>query len=78
MGRNRKQPNRKLIEYRLNKDLTPNQVAYATGLTGPTIRLAERGHIPSPRVQLALADFYGVERVVDLWPLETQKELAAW
>lgn len=78
MGRNRKQPNRKLIEYRLNKGLTPNQVAYATGLTGPTIRLAARGHIPSPRVQFALADFYGVERVVDLWPLETQKELAAW
>lgn len=78
MGRNRKQPNRKLIEYRLNKGLTPNQVAYATGLTGPTIRLAERGHIPSPRVQLALADFYGAKSVVDLWPLETQKELAAW
>ncbi len=77
MGRNRKHPNRKLIEYRLNKGLTPNQVAYMTGLTGPTIRLAEKGHIPSPRVQLALAEFYG-ERVVDLWPIETQKELAAW
>lgn len=78
MARNRKQPNRKLIELRLNKGLTPNQVAYMTGLTGPTIRLAEKGHVPSPRVQLALAEFYDAERVVDLWPLEMQKELAAW
>lgn len=77
MGRKRKQPNRKLIEYRLNKGLTPNQVAYMTGLTGPTIRLAEKGHVPSPRVQLALAEFYE-ERVLDLWPLELQKELATW
>lgn len=77
MGRKRKQPNRNLIEMRLNKGLTPNQVAYLTGLTGPTVRLAESGHVPSPRVQLALADFYG-RKVVDLWPLEVQKELATW
>lgn len=77
MTRNRKQPNRRLIERRLNKGLTPNQVAYMTGLTGPTVRLAEKGHIPSPRVQLALAEFYG-EEVLALWPIETQRELAAW
>ncbi len=78
MARKRKQPNRKLIALRLNKGLTPNHVAYMTGLTGPTVRLAEGGHIPSPRVQFALAEFFGVEEVMDLWPIETQKELATW
>lgn len=77
MARKRKRPNRQLIELRLNRGLSPNQVAYLTGLTGPTVRLAESGHIPSPRVQFALADFYGL-KVVELWPLETQKELATW
>ena len=77
MRRNRKQPNRKLIEMRLNRGLTPNQVAYMTGLTGPTVRLAESGHIPTPRVQFALAGFYELEKVTEIWPIESQREMAA-
>lgn len=78
MGGKRKLPNRKLIGMRLNKGLTPNQVAYATGLTGPTVRLAEKGHVPTPRVQFALTQFYGCEDITEIWPLESQKEMATW
>jgi transcriptional regulator with XRE-family HTH domain len=70
-GRNR--PNRKLQTLRLNAGLSPNQLAYRAGVSGPTVRLAERGHCPSPRVQLALASVFDLEPL-DLFPLETQKE----
>jgi transcriptional regulator with XRE-family HTH domain len=70
-GRNR--PNRKLQALRLNAGLSPNQLAYRAGVSGPTVRLAEKGHCPSPRVQFALASVFGLEPL-DLFPLETQKE----
>lgn len=67
-------PNRKLQALRLNAGLSPNDLAYRAGISGATVRLAERGHTPSPRVQFALAEVFEVTPL-DLWPLERQKEL---
>jgi DNA-binding XRE family transcriptional regulator len=73
MGKQRKPvPNLRLIELRVNRGLSPNQLSYFTGISAPTIRLAERGHLPEPRIQYAIADFFG-ERPTDIWPLNTQK-----
>lgn len=68
-------PNTKLIGLRINAGLSPNRLSYLTGVSAPTIRLAERGHTPEPRVQFALASHFGL-LPLDIWPLERQKELA--
>lgn len=68
-------PNRTLIELRVNAGLSPNQLAYHTGISGPTIRLAEKGHTPEPFVQFAVADYFGM-KPTDIWPLERQRALA--
>lgn len=67
-------PNRQLISLRVNAGLSPNQLSYATGISAPTIRLAERGHTPEPHVQFALAQFFEL-KPLDIWPLERQREL---
>lgn len=72
MAANRK-PNRTLISFRLNAGLSTNQLARLTGLSGPTVRLAERGHIPDPSTQLAIASYFELEPL-EIWPLETQRE----
>lgn len=68
-------PNRKLIELRVNAGLSPNQLAYHTKISGPTVRLAEKGHTPEPFVQFAIAEYFGL-KPLDIWPLERQKALA--
>ena len=67
MARNRK-PNLVLQAHRLNRGLSPNDLARLTGVSAPSIRLAEAGHVPGPRIQFALAEFFGVQ-VLDIWPL---------
>jgi transcriptional regulator with XRE-family HTH domain len=67
MTRNRK-PNLTLMGLRLNRGLSINDLARLTGVSAPTIRLTEDGHVPGPRIQFALADFFGVE-VLHVWPL---------
>lgn len=67
-------PNRKLIALRINAGLSPNQLAARVHVSGPTIRLAERGHIPEPRVQAEIAHFFELDPL-DIWPLDTQREL---
>lgn len=68
-------PNRKLIELRVNAGLSPNQLAYRVKVSGPTIRLAEKGHTPEPFVQFAIAEFFEL-KPTDIWPLERQRALA--
>lgn len=76
MGVKRKQtPNLKLIGLRVNAGLSPNELAYRTGVSGPTVRLAEKGHTPHPRVQFAIADYFDL-KPLDIWPMERQRELA--
>ena len=76
MNGNEKQirvPNRKLRALRLNEGLSPNELASQAGVSGPTVRLAEKGHVPSPRVQFSIAQVFDLEPL-DLWPLERMRE----
>jgi DNA-binding XRE family transcriptional regulator len=73
--RQHRTPNRKLVELRVNAGLSPNQLAYVTKLSGPTIRLAEKGHTPEPFVQFAIAAYFGLQST-DIFPLERQRALA--
>lgn len=66
-----KSPNKKLQALRINAGLSPNMLAYRAGVSGQTIRLAERGHTPSPRVQFAIAEVFDVTPL-EIWPLERQ------
>lgn len=71
-GSQRRAPNRKLQELRLNEGLSPNELALRAGISGKTVRLAEGGAIPTPRVQFAIARVFGL-LPLDLWGLERQK-----
>jgi DNA-binding XRE family transcriptional regulator len=72
--RNRK-PNTQLIELRVNRGMSPEQLAYFTGVSAPTIRLAERGHLPQARTQFAIAEFFDLSPT-DIWPIENQAVFA--
>jgi DNA-binding XRE family transcriptional regulator len=71
-------PHRKLQELRLNEGLSPNDLARRAQVSGQSIRLAEKGHVPSPRIQFAIASVFTNDdgsplHPLDLWPLEQQK-----
>jgi DNA-binding XRE family transcriptional regulator len=68
-----RKPNLALTGHRLNKGLSPNGLSGLTGVSAQTIRLAEKGHLPSPRVMFELAQFFEVE-VLDIWPLPGQEK----
>lgn len=68
----RHQPNRKLQALRLNRGLSPNDLAYIANVSGKTIRYVEAGHTPSPRVQFAIAEAFGL-LPLDLWPLHENR-----
>lgn len=74
MAATNRKPNTQLIALRVNRGMSPEQLAYFTGLSAPTIRLAERGHLPQPRTQFAIAEFFEMEPT-DIWPLERQVAL---
>lgn len=70
--RRSKRPNRALQSLRINEGLSPNDLAYRAGVSGNTIRLAEAGFRPTPRVQFAIARVF--DRLpLDIWPLEEQR-----
>jgi transcriptional regulator with XRE-family HTH domain len=71
-----RQTHRRLLELRLQAGLSPNDLAYRAGLSGKTIRLAEAGFIPSPRVQFAIAQVFEL-RPLDLWPLHRNRQTLA-
>lgn len=71
MSKGNRKPNLELIGLRVNRGMSPEQLAYMTGLSAPTIRLAERGHLPMPRTQFAIAEAFGLAPT-DIWPLERQ------
>jgi DNA-binding XRE family transcriptional regulator len=64
----RRNPNRRLQALRINRGLSPNELAYLAGTTGKTIRLIEAGHVPGPRIQFAIAEVFDL-LPLDLWPL---------
>jgi transcriptional regulator with XRE-family HTH domain len=65
-------PHRHLQELRLNEGLSPNELAYRSGVSGNTIRMVEAGHTPTPRVQFAIARVFGLAPL-DLWPIARQR-----
>jgi len=66
-----KRQNRQLIELRINAGLTRDALASRTQVSSESIRLAELGFTPCPRIQFALADEFGL-KPTDLWPFEAQ------
>lgn len=68
----RRRPNRRLAGLRINAGLSPNALAYRAGVSGNTVRLAEDGYLPTPRVQHAIAAVFDLHPL-DLWPLDEQR-----
>lgn len=68
----RPQPNRTLIELRLNAGLTPNALGHRARVSGNTVRAAERGHYIDVPQQHAIASALGVS-VIALFPMERQR-----
>jgi DNA-binding XRE family transcriptional regulator len=71
----RRTPNLKLKELRINRGLSPNELACFVGVSGKTIRMAEAGFIPSPRVQFDVAAYFDL-LPTNIWPLDRQKVAA--
>lgn len=65
-------PNRRLQELRINAGLSPNDLSRRTGISANTIRLAEAGFVPGPRIQFAISEVFEV-LPLDIWPLERQR-----
>lgn len=61
-----------LIALRVNEGLSREQLAWRCGVSRETVRLAEDGFLPGPRVQYALAKAFGM-RPLDLWPIDRQR-----
>lgn len=71
-GRRRRQSHLELIALRVNAGLSREQLAYRANVSRETIRLAEGGFLPTPRVQFAIAAAFNL-RPLDLWPIERQR-----
>jgi DNA-binding XRE family transcriptional regulator len=72
----RREQNTRLQALRINEGLTRDDLARRTGVSRESIRLAELGFVPGPRIQFALADAFKL-RPLDIWPLERQRVAAA-
>lgn len=71
-GTSRVRPHRQLQELRINHGMSPNDLALRAGINGNTVRLAERGFTPSPRVQFAIAGVFSLQPT-ELWPMDRQR-----
>lgn len=69
--RSRRAPLVALKALRVNAGLSRESLAFKTGVSRETIRLAESGYLPTPRVQFALAAAFDM-RPLDIWPIERQ------
>lgn len=68
-------PNTELISLRINGGMTAADLAYRCGTSAKTIRLAEAGFTPGPRIQFEIAKAFGLEPL-DIWPMERQRVAA--
>jgi DNA-binding XRE family transcriptional regulator len=64
--------NRQLIQLRVDAGLSATDLAYKAGVSAKSVRLAELGFIPGPRVQYAIAQVFGL-RPTELFPLDLQR-----
>lgn len=67
----RTQRNTELIALRVNAGLSREMLGLKAGVGRETIRMAEAGFLPTPRVQYALAKALATEPL-KLWPIERQ------
>lgn len=65
--------NRELIERRINAGMSPNDLALRAGVSGNTVRSAERGLYVDPRSQFAIAKALGC-LPLEVFPFERQRE----
>lgn len=65
--------NRDLIERRINAGMSPNDLALRAGVSGNTVRAAERGLYVDPRSQFAIAKALGC-LPLEVFPFERQRE----
>lgn len=70
--RTAKRRNLQLIGLRVNAGLSREALAFRIGVSRETIRMAEDGFLPTPRVQFAIAAEFGL-LPLDVWPLERQR-----
>ncbi len=71
----RPRPNRTLMELRWNAGLSCNRLALRAGVSGNTVRAAERGAYICEDSQKAIAGALSVQ-VTDLFPFERQRVAA--
>lgn len=71
----RRRPNRQLQALRINAGLSPNDLGREVGVSGKTVRMAEAGFIPGPRIQFLLATYFE-QQPTDLWPITRQRVTA--
>jgi lambda repressor-like predicted transcriptional regulator len=64
-----------LVALRVNAGHSRESLSLKTGLGRETIRMAEAGWLPTPRVQFAIAAAYGL-KPLELWPIESQRRLS--
>lgn len=66
----------RLRELRIQAGMSPNDLAFRARISGKTIRMAEAGFIPSPRIQFAIASVFEL-KPLDLWPLHRDRQMVA-
>jgi DNA-binding XRE family transcriptional regulator len=71
-SRGRKYRNTELIALRVNAGLSRDDLAARASVGRETVRLAEAGFVPGPRVQFAIAKALG-RLPLDIWPIERQR-----
>lgn len=57
---------------RINDGLSLDDLAAKAAVGRETIRIAEAGFVPTPRIQFAISAALG-RRPLDLWPIERQR-----
>lgn len=67
----RRQRNTELIALRVNAGLSREMLGYKADVGRETIRMAEAGFLPTPRVQFAIAKALDTTPL-ELWPIELQ------
>jgi transcriptional regulator with XRE-family HTH domain len=70
--RQKRRKHLELIGLRLNAGLSRADLSRRTGVSIESIRMAEMGFVPGPRIQFALADEFD-KRPLDLWPIQRQR-----
>lgn len=64
--------NLKLVSLRVNEGLSREALGYRAGVSRETVRLVEDGFVPTPRIQVDIAQVFEL-RPLDIWPIDQQK-----